>query len=108
MCNEALIVNIVCSLIIRCLREDWQFLQAGVSRSATTVLSYLMAREALSFEDALTDVMSKRICIAPNRGFCDQLRILQDQCGGDLESYKAEMLQVNKYICWNGVGNVCK
>lgn len=53
-----------------------------------------MASEGLTFEDALVDVISKRSCIAPNRGFCDQLRILQDQCGNRLEDYRNDMIQV--------------
>jgi len=68
----------------------------GASRSATTVISYLMKDEGLSFEEALADLMSRRDCVAPNRGFCDQLKILQEQCGGKLEKYEPEMLTDEK------------
>jgi len=54
-----------------------------------------MKDEGLSFEEALADLMSRRDCVAPNRGFCDQLKILQEQCGGKLEKYEPEMLTVN-------------
>lgn len=66
-----------------------------MSRSATTVMSYLMAREGLSFEDALVDLISKRSCVGPNRGFCDQLRILQNRCDGQLERYCHSMFKVS-------------
>ena len=67
-----------------------------MSRSATTVISYLMGKQpGLTFEEALSDVIAKRTCVAPNRGFCDQLRILQDKCHGYLESYTPQMLQVS-------------
>jgi hypothetical protein len=73
----------------------WLMAQAGVSRSATTVISYLMKDEGLTFEDGLSDIISRRDCVAPNRGFCDQLKILQDQCGGQLGKYEPEMLRVS-------------
>ena len=66
-----------------------------MSRSATTVISYLMGKQpGLKFEEALSEVIAKRKCVAPNRGFCDQLRILQDTCHGHLENYTPQMLQV--------------
>jgi hypothetical protein len=76
----------------------WHDMQAGISRSATTAISYLMMDEGLTFEDALADVISRRDCVAPNRGFCDQLRIFQDQCGSKLENYHPDMLRVRYSI----------
>lgn len=46
---------------------------AGVSRSATIVLSYLMRKKGLRLEDALKFVKSKRPCVNPNTGFLQQL-----------------------------------
>ena len=69
-------------------------IQAGISRSATTVIAWLMSEEGLSFEEALTDVISRRDCATPNRGFCDQLTILQNLCGR-LENYTPEMFKVS-------------
>ncbi len=54
-----------------------------------------MKEEGLTFEDALADLISRRDCVAPNRGFCDQLKILQDQCDSKLERYEPEMLRVS-------------
>jgi len=45
---------------------------AGVSRSATIVLSYLI-RNGSTFEKALNHLRTYRPCVGPNRGFCDQL-----------------------------------
>lgn len=69
--------------------------QAGISRSATTVISYLMSKENLSFEDAIAEVMQIRQTISPNRGFCRQLKILQEDCEGQLANYQPEMLQAS-------------
>lgn len=71
---------------------------AGVSRSATTVISWLMTEECLSFEEALTDVISRRACVTPNRGFCDQLTILQDKCDSRLENYTTKMFRDLKEV----------
>ncbi|KAF7405620.1 hypothetical protein HZH68_004989 [Vespula germanica] len=49
---------------------------AGVSRSPTIVISYLMALENLSYDDAYEKVKSKRNCIKPNSGFVQQLKTL--------------------------------
>ena len=66
-----------------------------MSRSATTVVAYIMGKDRLCFEDALVEVMLKRSIIAPNRGFCKQLRLLQEQCDGQLSKYHPDMLQVH-------------
>ena len=58
------------------------------------MIAWLMEEEGLSFEEALTDVVSRRDCVAPNRGFCDQLTILQNLCGSRLENYTPEMFKV--------------
>lgn len=49
---------------------------AGVSRSPTVVISYLMASEHLSYDEAYEKVRNKRNCIKPNNGFVQQLRTL--------------------------------
>ncbi|XP_033329893.1 dual specificity protein phosphatase 19 [Megalopta genalis] len=55
---------------------------AGVSRSPTIVISYLMVYEGLSFDDAYYKVKQVRDCIKPNEGFIKQLRTLQMTCNG--------------------------
>jgi atypical dual specificity phosphatase len=47
---------------------------AGISRSATVVIAYLMRRFACSFLSAYAFVAEKRPVICPNSGFQEQLR----------------------------------
>ena len=47
---------------------------AGMSRSATIVLFYLMKSLDMSYEDAYTLCKSKRKCIGPNMEFVRQLK----------------------------------
>lgn len=51
---------------------------AGVSRSPTIVIAYLMRKEKKNFEDAFTFVKGQRPCIQPNVGFRAQLALFQD------------------------------
>ncbi|CAG9320236.1 unnamed protein product [Blepharisma stoltei] len=46
---------------------------AGVSRSASVVISYIMAKNNTSFLKALQYVRNKRNCVLPNEGFRRQL-----------------------------------
>ena len=46
---------------------------AGVSRSATIVLSYLIKYHNMTVQDAKAFVKKKRPCICPNHGFISQL-----------------------------------
>jgi protein-tyrosine phosphatase len=50
---------------------------AGVSRSSTIVIAYLMYRYNLLLEEAFQFVKSKRIIIQPNPGFISQLKYLE-------------------------------
>ena len=75
--------------------------QAGISRSTTCVVSYLMRRHGMTFYDALCKVRSKRSFVSPNTGFTAQLEALDEflragerQGEGDvdaLEEYRAFM-----------------
>lgn len=47
---------------------------AGVSRSASICIAYLMMTENLQYAEAFALVKSKRECIQPNRGFVEQLK----------------------------------
>ncbi|MGL5100977.1 MAG: dual specificity protein phosphatase family protein [Plesiomonas sp.] len=51
---------------------------AGMSRSATIVLSYLMLKQNMTLKEAINTVKEKR-GILPNRGFLRQLLDLQTQ-----------------------------
>lgn len=46
---------------------------AGVSRSASMVIAYIMVKHSLDFESAKNFVKSKRGCIWPNNGFQQQI-----------------------------------
>ncbi|XP_046886594.1 dual specificity protein phosphatase 19-like isoform X3 [Hypomesus transpacificus] len=47
---------------------------AGVSRSSSMVIGYLMTRERLAFNDAFSQVKAARPSICPNPGFLLQLK----------------------------------
>lgn len=47
---------------------------AGVSRSASVAVAYLMAKEKIPFEDAFDRVKSARPSTRPNAGFLSQLK----------------------------------
>ena len=46
---------------------------AGVSRSASFVIAYLIREHKMSFDEAISFVKQKRPCIFPNNGFIKQL-----------------------------------
>jgi len=50
---------------------------AGVSRSATAIISYLMKKFSLRLDEAYQKTKDKRFCINPNKGFMDQLKIYE-------------------------------
>ncbi|KAK9479912.1 protein-tyrosine phosphatase-like protein [Lipomyces japonicus] len=50
---------------------------AGISRSATVVIAYVMWKHKVSFEDALATVKSGREIANPNDSFVEQLQIFQ-------------------------------
>lgn len=47
---------------------------AGVSRSATVMIAYLMTKNQWSYEESLTFLKSKRKWVKPNPGFVEQLK----------------------------------
>eukprot|EP00441_Pelagodinium_beii_P039336 CAMPEP_0197632874 /NCGR_PEP_ID=MMETSP1338-20131121/9411_1 /TAXON_ID=43686 ORGANISM="Pelagodinium beii, Strain RCC1491" /NCGR_SAMPLE_ID=MMETSP1338 /ASSEMBLY_ACC=CAM_ASM_000754 /LENGTH=209 /DNA_ID=CAMNT_0043204447 /DNA_START=55 /DNA_END=680 /DNA_ORIENTATION=- len=53
--------------------------QAGVSRSSSTCIAYLMTREGLPLESAFRRVFQARDYIRPNAGFWGQLKELEAQ-----------------------------
>jgi protein-tyrosine phosphatase len=52
---------------------------AGVSRSTTIVIAYLMYKNKMNLQDALTFVRQKRPIINPNYGFVCQLYNLEEE-----------------------------
>jgi protein-tyrosine phosphatase len=55
---------------------------AGISRSASMVIAFLMVKYSCDFETAKRMVREKRACIWPNQGFENQLKTI------DIENYK--------------------
>ena len=51
---------------------------AGMSRSATIVIAYLMWKKHIKYEDAFNFVKEKRKCIEPNEGFIIQLKYFDE------------------------------
>lgn len=47
---------------------------AGVSRSATLCIAYLMRHEGYTFNEAMIHVKCRRSIVRPNLGFIDQLK----------------------------------
>lgn len=53
---------------------------AGISRSPTLVLAYMMKKHGLKFEDAFKEMKKRRSIIDPNMGFIFQLRDWENEC----------------------------
>jgi protein-tyrosine phosphatase len=71
--------------------------QAGMSRSASIVIAYIMYKFKLNFDDAFNYVRERRPCIYPNDGFKLQLQDLDrvlKYCNYDLEKFR----QINKRL----------
>lgn len=52
---------------------------AGVSRSASLVIAYLMQEENMTLREAFDYVKKRRSCISPNEGFQRQLREFEEE-----------------------------
>mmetsp|Transcript_22671 Transcript_22671/g.27774 ORF Transcript_22671/g.27774 Transcript_22671/m.27774 type:complete len:185 (-) Transcript_22671:725-1279(-) len=52
---------------------------AGVSRSTSAVIAYLMSTEALSYDQAYSQVKEKRQATRPNDGFTEQLKLFEQK-----------------------------
>ena len=55
---------------------------AGVSRSPTVVIAYVMKSLQTPLSEAIECVRSKRSCAYPNQGFMDQLRLYETHLFG--------------------------
>lgn len=53
--------------------------QAGISRSATVCLAYLMKKKGYNLDEAFDYLKNCRSCIGPNFGFLGQLKIFEQQ-----------------------------
>lgn len=80
------------SLLVHC--------QMGMSRSATTVVVYLMLRERLTFWDALVQTTAARRVVSPNPGFCRKAKAVE-KCKGSLKKYRGHNKKCDlTYIEW--------
>ncbi|CAK0864192.1 unnamed protein product [Prorocentrum cordatum] len=69
--------------------------RAGVSRSSSVVMSYLMTYQGYSLHDAFFLVRSRRSCVSPNIGFMEKL-CDYEEAQQDTET----TVDINKYIAW--------
>lgn len=53
--------------------------QAGISRSATICLAYLMKTRGLNMDEAFDFLKARRSCVGPNFGFLGQLKLFEMQ-----------------------------
>ena len=54
---------------------------AGVSRSATVLIAYLMRKEGVGLKEADGMVRRRREIIRPNKGFVEQLKVYERRLG---------------------------
>ena len=64
---------------------------AGVSRSATIVIVYIMWKKKMKFDDALNFVKNKRPIVDPNDGFVEQLKLFEKE----LEKNEYDINKIN-------------
>lgn len=70
-----------CAFIDQILQKEEKILvhcNAGISRSSTIIIGYLILNKNMSFEDAYKFVKLRRECIRPNDGFLKQLKDLKN------------------------------
>lgn len=78
-----------CSVLVHC--------QAGMSRSASVVVGYLMYKQQLDLKTSLQHVTSRRPQVRPNYGFMEQLELLESMGGVmDRSHIKYRTYQLNK------------
>ncbi|XP_071111624.1 dual specificity protein phosphatase 12-like [Haliotis cracherodii] len=70
---------------------------AGMSRSATMVIAYMMAKCQTDLQEALAYVKKMRSIIRPNRGFMEQLQLYEDMgCHIDKKHNGFRMYKLNQ------------
>jgi len=75
----------------------------GISRSASTVLAYLMKENNLLFADALELVKTRRSCINPNDGFRNQLLIYEGILAAN-KNYKTNLFDSQSRTTTTNIG----
>ena len=75
---------------------------AGMSRSPTVVIAYLMWKRRLSLNDAINFVKKKRPEISPNLSFMKQLQMFQEllrEKNYDINSINFNKIKINENKC---------
>lgn len=73
---------------------------AGISRSATVVLGYLVIYKKMTLRDAFGLVHGKRPCIWPNDGFMSALIKLEKKIQGNASNKGVSSITMDEYIRW--------
>ena len=93
--NENILIHCVeCIKYIHNGKRVFVHCRAGISRSSSIVIAYMMYVNKLSYENAKEFVQNKRNVIAPNESFQNQLREFEDillGCNYDLDIINAYM-----------------
>ena len=74
--------------------------KAGMSRSASIVISYIMFIQKTTFENAYNYVIERRNIIYPNEGFIEQLKEFQEML--ELINYEFRFLEPMQRIIFEG------
>ncbi len=74
--DHFLTVHTIISQALKANKRVIVHCKAGMSRSPTLVIAYLMIENGWHYEEALVYVKKKRLIIAPNDGFIRQLKML--------------------------------
>lgn len=85
--------------------------QAGISRSASIVIAYLMKKFNMNMHEGFSYVKAKRPCVAPNPGFIQQLCQLELVLGKEasfsvVDHLTDEILQVLPHVDRETVRNL--
>lgn len=80
-----------CGVLVHCV--------AGISRSVTVTVAYLMQCHRLSLDDAFTLVRSRKADVAPNFHFMSQLHCFEKDLGLDVESRSLNKVGACLFFC---------
>ena len=83
-----------CIQFIESAKKIYIHCMAGVSRSATIVIAYIMWKEHKNYNDAFNFVKNKRKLIMPNMGFTLQLKYFDNLL--KLNNYNMDLIDFNK------------
>lgn len=70
---------------------------AGISRSATLVISYLMREKNMSYSEALEYCIKARPVVNPNQGFVNKLKILEIYMQNNIDLSTLGPVQIDLY-----------